>query len=1242
MLASPAIKKFLTEKIGIRKPTLEDEVYIKTKTRIENPLDLDATFIESQPIDWLHRFYKWIAENTDRINKARHKPLFLDENRNAVAAFAYGKPILFLSHNDGYLSVYEELLANPDTKKFLKEGIGIREEPSPEDYINTKIKAKYEDTGFNDDEIYFRKKIFPHYCEQYIRNKAGDFTSGLKSWIKLRTLTGKYVKLNYNSLYMPEPKFVDCFDAVIVKDKENPSKDNFLDVDFYLKLIDKNKENLLREFFKDVGVTDDIKDLKSKIKLRTLTGKYVELNYNSLYMPDTDLIEYFNAANLYRNFLDEDYLNSFNDREHMREFFINLGIADEVSYFQKKIQSWYLSTNKWDAYWDGIYEPDAFTKSYGLHWKETKFEGLEEISEAIVEDEDVYKSFILWKRMVALNSRDEFKLKNNLVGVCHYKQQGYYYDTEYSPINIISYLKDNPWLVDKQGNFKKPSDILVGDMANEYGDLTSDSAREVIDFFGIPEPNLSAEQKELIELGKKYKEAEENGINLDELVQKELMRRKEEEKNPNGKDSTPPNDDNSTNDSNDEDSTTDNNENPPTPPTTKIISPKTVKPPQAATSKSRNSTSRKAVTNYDRELEKIEKKNAAEKSKIEQLKDLEEKISSAGKYSFGWFKALLELEILKSNETKSGNKTVSISFERVEFDKGTQRTLILKYPNRYIPQFMEDLENIPLELHTAKTYKKVEIEVAGIRHNTLSVKLKDRSKLGKIDLKEVLEARINVTEPFFLLEELQKQFNALGKPDDYDMQKNLCANIDFVFGPPGTGKTHNLAQKIIAMMSESKERKILVLTPTNKAADVIVNEIIKVLDTDKSYKEWLLRFGTTDDAKVEESGVFHDKTFDINSKRKNVTVTTIARFPYDFFMVNDRTYLHDINWDCIIFDEASMIMLAQILLPLYTKTPEKFIIAGDPFQIEPITEADLWKDENIYKFVGLNSFTASKTALHGYNVEKLTTQYRSVPAIGEIFSQFAYNGILKHNRQDSTQRKLNIDDWLDIRTLNIIKFPVSAYESIYRSRRLNSRSSYHIYSAIFTFEYVKYLSERLAENNRDEEFSIGIVAPYRAQADLIEKLFSTIKEPPKNINVQIGTVHTFQGDECDILFAVFNTPPNISTHPEMFLNRKNIINVAISRARDYIFMIMPDDNTIRIENLGLIKEIEVLFADAGKEAGEFFAKELEESIFGKTDFIEDNSFTTGHQNVNVYALAERKYEIRSEDSAVDVQLQKKF
>lgn len=294
------------------------------------------------------------------------------------------------------------------------------------------------------------------------------------------------------------------------------------------------------------------------------------------------------------------------------------------------------------------------------------------------------------------------------------------------------------------------------------------------------------------------------------------------------------------------------------------------------------------------------------------------------------------------------------------------------------------------------------------------------------------------------------------------------------------------------------------------------------------------------------------------------------------------------------------------------------------------------KAEDIYTMVELNSFVNPKTKPYQYKVELLTTQYRSVPDIGRIFSNFAYDGILNHFRSGDSQRPLNVGSDLGIETLNIIKYPVSKYESVYRPKRLQHSSAYQVYSALFTFEYVCYMSRAISTNNPGIPFKIGIIAPYRAQADLIDKLLAS-ESLPSEIDVQVGTIHGFQGDECDIIFAVFNTPPSISSSKQMFLNKRNIINVSISRARDYLFIVMPDDNTEGISNLRLVKRVENLIRDTDSW-NEFLSPSLERLMFDDPNYIENNVFSTGHQSVNVYGLPEKRYEVRTEDNAVDIQI----
>ena len=84
---------------------------------------------------------------------------------------------------------------------------------------------------------------------------------------------------------------------------------------------------------------------------------------------------------------------------------------------------------------------------------------------------------------------------------------------------------------------------------------------------------------------------------------------------------------------------------------------------------------------------------------------------------------------------------------------------------------------------------------------------------------------------------------------------------------------------------------------------------------------------------------------------------------------------------------------------------------------------------------------------------------------------------------------------------------------------------------------------------------------------------------------------------------------------------------------------MPDDNTENISNLILVKKIEHLIKKSGVWS-ECLTPELEYLIFNDSKYLENNTFSTSHQNVNVYGSPEKCYEIRTDDNAVDVQIHK--
>ncbi len=1161
-----------------------------------NPIrGVDASFIEEQPMRWLSKFYKWLGDTEGRTEIAKKHPFFLNQDKKAVAAYDNKNHlILFLPEKDmsGYTTVHPDLLADENARALIDK-IGVVS-PALEDRIYNVILPLYKhnvienvDTAQRDNHF----RIFYKYYEECPNNKAAEYLKLIKdcSFIRFVSLDRRtYGYAKADELYFPSELLEKYF--------ELSSDTKFVELDVYKDAFgDTGYESLLK-FLRALGI-----HFVPKILIRDISSSEA----------------------------------------------VDRKLPDKHS-----------------------------SHMNAKSWKEPYIDGCKQMLQYISDFQDSVKSAILWEVLCEIAFQTT-NFTDRITG-WHY----YYFRKNLKTAfeaSSVRELKSSKWLIDKSGEFHAPTD-LYQDNINDIYDIEIDGADKLIELLNIQDApaesiseNLSETQKKQIEFARK---CEELGIKNAEDLEEYAEWRKQKQETLEESLNTDPllhNNENAESivefgkqfiqNSNDNEDDTDEN-------TSETISSKRKRldrtksdvvgdilelvHPKTSADKNREESNddnsddfqdfddyTPRQIDYSKQIERAKEKSAAEIDRIAYYEELQQKATDSKRYSFEWFNTLLEMEALNGAESNNRSREVSISFAHVELEEGTKRTLILKHPNRYIPQYMEDLADIPLVLKMGDESRTLAIEVANVMSYTLRVKLKSDVDAEGIDFNSVTEARIDSKNPVFLIQSLKEAFKELKLSSDYDMQMNLCENIRFIFGPPGTGKTTYLSREILyPFMQEKRKLKVLVLTPTNKAADVLTNRLIEIMGDDHSYEDWLIRFGTTNDETLEQSIVFRDKSFDIRTLDRNVTVTTIARFPYDFFMPGDvRLYLQALKWDYIVIDEASMIPLANIIYPLYKKSPEKFIIAGDPFQIEPITSVDLWKGENIYTMVHLDSFVNPQTVPHKYKVDMLMTQYRSVPAIGDVFSKFAYGGALNHYRHAETQRRLNIDDVLMIDTLNIIKFPVSRFESIYRSKRLQQSSSYQIYSALFTYEFVEYLSKLIVERNPGEVFHIGVIAPYRAQADLLDKLLASA-DIPKAVDVQVGTIHGFQGDECDIIFAVFNAPPVISSSDNMFLNKRNIVNVSISRARDYLFIVMPDDNTEKINNLRLIKRVERYLNESGY-CREFEAHYLESLMFGNSFYLEENTFSTSHQSVNVYGVPEKKYEVRSEDTAVDIQIHKR-
>ena len=634
---------------------------------------------------------------------------------------------------------------------------------------------------------------------------------------------------------------------------------------------------------------------------------------------------------------------------------------------------------------------------------------------------------------------------------------------------------------------------------------------------------------------------------------------------------------------------------------------------------------------------KLEEDNEREIEKVA----LRQERAEMERYSFEWFVAGLQEEYSStSEESKDGiSRAISISFSSVRIDPSNSRIFILDSASRDIPLWLEEINDLNVNfLFNNRDELSCTFEVASVRDHTLRLKAKagDEKELSQINwAKYCTLARIDLNNPIDLVDNLRRAFMALGL-EGLNLKDMLDNHISFIFGPPGTGKTTYLANDVISeLMAKNNICRILVLTPTNKACDVIAK---RLLTDNEDSKFWMRRFVASDDTELENEGYVCDRDTDVYNQEKCCLISTIARLPFDGFTSPTKKYLRDIEWDYIVIDEASMISLPQIVYAIYKFDETKIIIAGDPKQIAPIDKPKIWDEENIYSMVELTSFSNPKTEPIQFDITHLSTQYRSIPAIGQLFSQYAYEGELKHKRSMNSQVPLNIPS-LPLKPITVFPFAVENIDNMYAAKKLDG-SNIHIYSAVLTSEFARYIAKQYKENNSKGIFDIGVICPYRSQAQLITKLIEQMSDIPQDIKITVGTIHSFQGDQCNMVIAVFNPPKGLRRGADdAHVNNLNIVNVAISRAQDYLCIFMPSNRCDGYKNLTELIHLGTIARNKLKEyTGIIQQQELEKLLFGTSHYLDRNVFVTSHQIANVYTRPAAHYEVRCDEKSIDIQV----
>ena len=241
----------------------------------------------------------------------------------------------------------------------------------------------------------------------------------------------------------------------------------------------------------------------------------------------------------------------------------------------------------------------------------------------------------------------------------------------------------------------------------------------------------------------------------------------------------------------------------------------------------------------------------------------------------------------------------------------------------------------------------------------------------------------------------------------------------------------------------------------------------------------------------------------------------------------------DMVFDYVIMDEASQVDIKTGALAL--SCAMNAVIVGDDKQLPNVVSHEealalqaiqlTYKVDDRYNEITHSFLQSCVEVFKDIPVTLLREHYRCHPKIIEFCNQHFYNGELVAMTDDNGE-----DNVLQV---------VQTVEGNHARGHFNQREIDVI---------VQEVLPQCADSG-----SIGIITPYRQQADEINKALG------KDI---ASTVHKYQGRECDtiIMSMVDNKPTEFSDDP-------NLLNVAISRAKTHLYVVTNSNEMPKESNL---------------------------------------------------------------------------
>lgn len=279
----------------------------------------------------------------------------------------------------------------------------------------------------------------------------------------------------------------------------------------------------------------------------------------------------------------------------------------------------------------------------------------------------------------------------------------------------------------------------------------------------------------------------------------------------------------------------------------------------------------------------------------------------------------------------------------------------------------------------------------------------------------------------------------------------------------------------------------------------------------------------------------------------------------------------------VFVDEAAQTPPQHLIKPLlYAR---RMMICGDPMQTEKINGSTTEimniflkemhrenkdKAKNLIWFHPANysaQHLADRVATLGMSDDNtrigfpLIDHYRCHDEIFKFVNNFAYNGRLKQ-KTDATKRLPSIylkgSTWID----TTLSTPVKTNSRIQESE----------------FEVVSNLLEHMGKNNHlFKGQTIFLMTMFNdIKNELYYRFYTQIKFLKRmGVEISIDTIHGFQGKECDRGYFILGGK-TVDDKFGSFLSTPNVLNVAISRCRHYVYVVGHREFARHHRSLGIL------------------------------------------------------------------------